>query len=181
MPQKKNPDVPELVRGKSGRVFGDLMALLTLMKALPLAYNRDMQEDKEPLFNTVDTLQSCLGVLTAMLPQLEFKPAVMQAATESGFLNATDLADYLAAKGVPFREAHAVAGKAVAFALQQQKELHDLGLNQLQAFSTLIEADIFEALTTKRVVDRRQSYGGTATAQVKEAIAAAAHALGMDI
>jgi argininosuccinate lyase len=140
-----------------------------------------MQEDKEPLFNTVDTLQGCLEVVAAMLPQLTFNINGMQAATESGFLNATDLADYLATKGMPFREAHACAGKAVAHALQQQKELHELSLAELQAFSTLLEADIFEALSTKTVVDRRQSYGGTATDQVKNAIAAAAKALGMDI
>ncbi len=170
MPQKKNPDVCELVRGKTGRVHGDLIALLTLMKSLPLAYNRDMQEDKEPLFDGVDTLRACIAVYTRMLGQITVKTEQMAHATETGFLNATDLADYLAAKGVPFRQAHACAGKAVRYAQSQGKELHQLSLAELKEFSPRIDADIFPALSTQAMVARRCSSGGTAPENVKQAI-----------
>ncbi|MDJ0780787.1 MAG: argininosuccinate lyase [Desulfosarcinaceae bacterium] len=170
MPQKKNPDIPELVRGKSGRVFGDLMALLTLMKALPLAYNRDMQEDKEPLFNTVDILQSCLDIYVRMIPKLEINAAAMRRAASAGFLNATDMADYLVKKGMAFRKAHDCVGKVVAFALSEGKELHELPLETLQQFSQLIAADLFDHLTLEAMVDRRTSAGGTAIENVMAAI-----------
>jgi len=177
MPQKKNPDVPELIRGKTGRVFGDLMALLTTMKGLPLAYNRDMQEDKAPLFSTVDTLQACTAIMTAMLPRVTFKKDVMREATRRGFLNATDMADYLVGKGVPFREAHAVVGRAVAYALSQGKELEQLSLEDLRTFSDVIDETLFDALAMEQVVNRRTSQGGTATALVEAAVRQAAEEL----
>jgi len=170
MPQKKNPDVAELVRGKTGRVYGDLMALLTMMKALPLAYNRDMQEDKILLFNTVDTLSACIDMYIQMLPSLTINRQAMEKAATSGFLNATDLADYLVSKGMPFREAHRCVGQAVSVALQQNKELHELSLEQLQSFSSLIQEDIFDSLSLKQLIDRRTSFGGTASKRVTAAI-----------
>jgi len=173
MPQKKNPDVPELVRGKAGRVFGSLMALLTLMKSLPLAYNRDMQEDKEPLFDTVDVLSACIAIYLRMLPKLKFDQEAMRAAASVGFLNATDLADYLVAKGVPFRKAHSIVGQAVGQALQRGKELHELSLAELQTFDKHIEQDIFKVLSLEQMIDRRLAPGGTATATVRSAITAA--------
>lgn len=173
MPQKKNPDVPELVRGKTGRVFGSLIALLTIMKGLPLAYNRDMQEDKAPLFDAVDTLKACIGIYVQMLPRLRFKKDAMLRATRSGYLNATDLADYLVGQGLSFRQAHSTVGKAVAYALTTGKELHELSLEELKKFSSLIQPEIYQILTTERMVDRRTSAGGTATDIVKKAVAAA--------
>jgi len=173
MPQKKNPDIPEIVRGKTGRVVGSLMALVTLMKGLPMAYNRDMQEDKEPLFDTVDTLKACLHINIQMLPRITVNREAMRRAASIGFLNATDMADYLVGKGMPFRKAHACVGKAVAHALSQDKELHELTLDELKSFSTLIHEDIFDHLTLEHMVDRRQSAGGTGTANVMAAIAEA--------
>ncbi|RJQ85532.1 MAG: argininosuccinate lyase [Desulfobacteraceae bacterium] len=173
MPQKKNPDIPELIRGKTGRVFGDLMAMLTVMKSLPLAYNRDMQEDKPLLFDAVDTLQSCLDITVKMLPTLRIKAENMRQAASSGFLNATDMADYLVRQGVPFRNAHAIVGQAVAYALAQGKELHELSLKELNTFSKQIQNDIFEHLTLEQVIARRQSAGGTATGNVRAAIESA--------
>ena len=173
MPQKKNPDVPELVRGKTGAVIGSLTTLLTMMKSLPLAYNRDMQEDKTPLFSAVDTLAACVEIYTQMLPKIKFNKKNMQRAASSGFLNATDLADYLATRGVPFREAHRMAGEAVSFALERKKELHELTLEQLQSFSALIQQDIFSCLTTRHMIEQRTSYGGTGHTMVAGAIAAA--------
>jgi argininosuccinate lyase len=173
MPQKKNPDIPELVRGKSGRVFGDLMALLTLMKSLPLAYNRDMQEDKEPLFNSVEILQSCLEIYIRMIPRVEINAEAMHRAASKGFLNATDMADYLVKKGAAFRKAHDCVGKAVGLALSKGKELHELSLKELQKFSKLIKEDIFDHLTLEAMVDRRTSAGGTARENVMAAIAKA--------
>ena len=181
MPQKKNPDVCELVRGKTGRVYGDLMALLTLMKSLPMAYNRDMQEDKEPLFDAVDTLKMTLEVYTRMLPKITFKTDVMARATTTGFLDATDMADYLATRGMPFREAHHVVGKAVGFSLAQGRELHDLSLAELKTFSGLIEADIYSFLSVRQMVDRRKSTGGTATENVRTAILKARQRLEKEI
>ena len=170
MPQKKNPDVPELVRGKTGRVFGDLMALLTTMKSLPLAYNRDMQEDKIALFSTVDTLKAVIEVVARMLPHIRFNTETMRRESERGFLNATDLADYLVGRGLAFREAHAVVGRAVAHALDQGKELQALSLEELQSFSDRIDDGVYAALELDQVVDRRTSAGGTGTASVKAAI-----------
>jgi argininosuccinate lyase len=180
MPQKKNPDVPELIRGKAGRVFGDLLAVLTLMKGLPLAYNRDMQEDKAPLFSTVDTLQACLDICIKMLPKIKANSETMRQAAESGFLNATDMADYLVGKGVPFRKAHTIVGEAVAYALGLNKELHELSIKELQGFSKVIEEDIFAHLTLEHMVSRRLSAGGTARDNVQAAIDAAAERLGLE-
>ncbi len=178
MPQKKNPDVPELVRGKTGRVFGDLVALLTLMKSLPLAYNRDMQEDKATLFSTVDTLKACIEVTAQMLPRIRVNADVMRRAAGRGFLEATDLADYLVTRGMAFREAHSCVGKAVAFALSRKKELSELSLNELKGFSELIAEDVFEFLKVERMIDRRKSAGGTAAQNVRKAIAQAREELG---
>ncbi|MDD2318041.1 MAG: argininosuccinate lyase [Desulfobacterales bacterium] len=178
MPQKKNPDVPELVRGKTGRVFGDLVALLTLMKSLPLAYNRDMQEDKATLFSTVDTLKACIEVTAQMLPRIRVNADVMRRAAGRGFLEATDLADYLVTRGMAFREAHSCVGKAVAFALSRKKELSELSLNDLKGFSELIAEDVIEFLKVERMIDRRKSAGGTAAQNVRKAIAQAREELG---
>ena len=173
MPQKKNPDVPELVRGKTGAVIGNLMALLTMMKSLPLSYNRDMQEDKAPLFDTVDTLAACIGIYSDMLPKIRFKESVMLQAASKGFLDATDMADYLVGRGLAFREAHHLVGEAVSFAAANKKELYQLTLAQLQSFSALIREDIFSFLETRQMVERRTSAGGTAGKNVRQAIAAA--------
>ena len=173
MPQKKNPDVPELVRGKSGRVFGDLFALLTLMKSLPLAYNRDMQEDKPALFDSVDTLKACIEIYTAMLPKIKINKEILYQATTTGFLNATDMADYLVTKGMTFRESHSCVGKAVGYASNCKKELHELTIEEMKSFSTLIAEDIFGVLTPEQMINRRTSFGGTAQANVKAAIQAA--------
>ncbi|MDO9109077.1 MAG: argininosuccinate lyase, partial [Desulfatirhabdiaceae bacterium] len=173
MPQKKNPDVPELVRGKTGRVFGDLFALLTLMKSLPLAYNRDMQEDKPAVFDAVDTLKACIEIYTAMLPRLKINREILYQATTTGFLNATDLADYLVTKGMTFRESHSCVGKAVGYASSRKKELHELTLEEMKSFSTLIAEDIFGILTPEAMINRRTSFGGTAQENVQAAIQAA--------
>jgi len=173
MPQKKNPDVPELVRGKAGRVFGDLLALLTLMKSLPLAYNRDMQEDKPAVFDAVDTLKACIEIYTAMLPRLRINKEILYQATTTGFLNATDLADYLVTRGMTFRESHSCVGKAVGYASSRKKELHELTLEEMKSFSTLIAEDIFGLLTPEQMINRRTSFGGTAQENVKAAIQAA--------
>ncbi len=173
MPQKKNPDVPELIRGKSGRVFGNLTAMLTLMKALPLSYNRDMQEDKALLFDSADVLSACIEVYTQMLPQIQINHARMKKAASTGYQNATDLADYLVTKGMPFREAHHCVSQAVGFALKKKKEIHELPIKQLQRFAPQIEDDIFDYLATQQMIDRRTSIGGTATRAVNAAIKAA--------
>jgi argininosuccinate lyase len=177
MPQKKNPDIPEIVRGKTGRVVGSLISLVTLMKSLPMAYNRDMQEDKEPLFDAVDTLTACLQMYVRMIPRIQVNRDSMRRAASAGFLNATDMADYLVGRGMPFRQAHACVGKAVAYALEKGRELHDLTLDELQGFSALIDEGLFDHLTLEHMVDRRQSQGGTATRNVKAALAEAERAL----
>ena len=177
MPQKKNPDIPEIVRGKTGRVIGALMALLTIMKSLPMAYNRDMQEDKEPLFDAVDTIKACLHINALMIPKITINREVMRRAASAGFLNATDMADYLVGRGMPFRKAHAVVGSAVAYALDKGRELHELSLDELKPFSSLIADDLFDHLTLEHMVNRRQSQGGTATRNVTAAIADARKAL----
>jgi argininosuccinate lyase len=179
MPQKKNPDVAELIRGKSGRVTGNLVALLTTLKGLPLTYNRDLQEDKEPLFDSVDTVSSCLAIMAELLAHLEFNADRLAAAVRTGFMTATDLADYLVLKAVPFRTAHAIVGRAVAYCLTQGKELTDLSLAELQRFSDLIDQDVFAVLTTRGSVDSRLSTGGTAGKRVAEALAAAEQQLGL--
>jgi len=177
MPQKKNPDVPELVRGKTGHVIGDLISLLALMKSLPLAYNRDMQEDKPPLFDAVDTLKACIDIYTRLLPRLHVNKERMLEASSTGFLNATDLADYLVNRGMPFRKAHDCAGQVVAFALEKGKEIHELSLKELKSFSSLVKKNIFDILTPSQMVDRRTSYGGTASEYVREEIQAAGERL----
>lgn len=170
MPQKKNPDVAELVRGKTGRVFGNLMAMLTLMKSLPLSYNRDMQEDKALLFEAAETLSACVEIIVQLLPKIKFDKTNMQAAAGEGYLNATDMADYLVTKGMPFREAHRCVGQIVSYAVRNRKEIHALSLAELQQFSPHIEAEIFDFLTTQQMIDRRTTIGGTATRAVKAAI-----------
>ena len=177
MPQKKNPDIPELVRGKTGRVFGDLMTLLTLMKGLPLSYNRDMQEDKSSLFNSVDIVSACLNIYIGMLPKMRVNQNRMRTATTTGYLNATDLADYLVSKGVPFRKAHAIVGQAVAEALAKNKELHELTLGTLQHFSSRIDSDVYRFLEVDSMINRRLSPGGTALSNVKMAVEAARETL----
>lgn len=174
MPQKKNPDVPELVRGKTGRVFGHLQALLVLMKGLPLAYNKDLQEDKEALFDAVVTVQSCLEAMTILLREgMEFRVPRLQAAVSEDFSNATDVADYLAAKGVPFREAYNLVGKVVKTSLAQNKLLKDLTLEEWQALHPSFASDIYQAITPSQVVSARNSYGGTGFVQVRDALKAA--------
>ena len=173
MPQKKNPDVAELIRGKTGRVNGHLIALLTLMKAQPLAYNKDNQEDKEPLFDTVDTLMMSLAVFTDMLGGIKVNPAAMREAARQGYATATDLADYLVKKGTPFREAHEAVAQAVRFAEDRGCDLADLKLEDLKQFSPLITRDVFEALTLEGSMNSRSHIGGTAPARVKSAIAKA--------
>lgn len=170
MPQKKNPDVAELMRGKTGRVYGDLVALLTLMKGLPLAYNRDMQEDKEPFLDTHDTVAPSLSIMAGMLEKLEFCSEAMAKALKSGFLNATELADYLAAKGLPFRQAHHVTGAAVAYAEKKGRGLEDLSLEELQQFSNLIAEDVFVVLDYQSAVVRRAVSGGTGPDSVDQQI-----------
>jgi argininosuccinate lyase len=173
MPQKKNPDVPELVRGKTGRVNGHLVALLTLMKSQPLAYNKDNQEDKEPLFDIADTLTDTLRVFTGMLEGLTVNREAMREAAEQGFATATDLADYLVKKGLPFRDAHEAVARAVRFASEQGLELASLPLAELQRFSPLIADDAFEVLTLEGSLRARNHVGGTAPDQVRAAIARA--------
>ena len=173
MPQKKNPDMSELTRGKTARVYGNLSALLTLMKGLPLSYNRDMQEDKEPLFDTVDTVKLCLQVNVEMLNTLEFKEENMKKALEGGFVTATDVADYLARKGVPFRSAHEIVGKIVSYAERGGKELSDLELSEFRRFSKEIDEDIFQVITFSGSVESRNSLGGTSTSNVRKQIASA--------
>ena len=170
MPQKKNPDVPELVRGKTGRVNGHLVALLTLMKAQPLAYNKDNQEDKEPLFDTVDTLLDTLTIYADLLRGVTVKPAAMRAAVLQGFATATDLADYLVKKGMPFRDAHEAVACAVRAAEKSGRDLADLSLTELQAFSALIANDVFAVLTLEGSLAARNHLGGTAPEQVRAAI-----------
>lgn len=175
MPQKKNPDIAELVRGKTGRVYGDLVAILTVMKGLPLAYNKDMQEDKEALFDAVDTLKGCLTIFIPMLDTMDVKRERMLEATKDGFLNATDLADYLVGKGLPFRTAHGVVGKLVKYCIDNQKRLEDLSLEEFQSGSSLIGEDIYLTLRIDNVVQVRNSSGGTSFDQVKQEIEHAGH------
>ena len=173
MPQKKNPDVPELVRGKTGRVYGHLMSLLTIIKGLPLAYNRDLQEDKEALFDAVDTVCASVEIMAALVARLVPRKEHISRIVTQGFLTATDLADYLVKKGMPFRQAHSVVGKAVSQCISQGKELTDMSLEDLKAFSSLIDEDIFEVLSIEGSVGTRRCPGGTAPERVAEALAKA--------
>ncbi len=170
MPQKKNPDVPELVRGKTGRVYGSLMSLLTLMKSQPLAYNKDNQEDKEPLFDTVDTLLGSLRAYADMMPHIQTNKDKMRAAAMQGFSTATDLADYLVGKDMPFRDAHEVVGSAVAYGVETGKDLSEMSLQELQKFSDVISDDVFDVLTLEGSVAARDHLGGTAPVQVRARI-----------
>ncbi|MCU7848596.1 MAG: argininosuccinate lyase [Candidatus Thiodiazotropha sp. (ex Lucinoma kastoroae)] len=179
MPQKKNPDVPELIRGKSGRIFGHLIGLLTLMKSQPLAYNKDNQEDKEPLFDTVDNLKGSLKVFADMVPAITCRKETMRRATMQGFATATDLADYLVRKGIPFRDAHEVVGKAVAFGVAEGRDLSEMSLQELQTFSSEIATDVFEILTLEGSLAARDHIGGTAPKQVRAAIIRARERLGL--
>ncbi|MDQ0287326.1 argininosuccinate lyase [Desulfofundulus luciae] len=170
MPQKKNPDVAELTRGKAGRVFGDLMTLLTMLKGLPLAYNKDMQEDKEALFDAVDTVKKCLRVFTPMVASLKVRPENMAGAARGGFTNATDLADYLVKKGVPFREAHEQAGKLVYYCLSRGKSLEELSLEEFRHFAPRVEEDVYRAIDIRQCVAARRVLGGPAPEAVRQAI-----------
>ncbi len=166
MPQKKNPDVPELIRGKTGRVFGHLYALLTIMKGLPLAYNRDLQEDKMPLFDTVDTVKACLEIMREIVRGLKVNRGMMLAAARDGYMNATDVADYLARRGVPFRAAHGVAGRLVRHCVAQGRRIEESPLSELKRFSVKFEKDVYRYLSANSMVERRRSLGGTARANV---------------
>ncbi len=170
MPQKKNPDVAELVRGKTGRVYGDLIALLTVMKGLPLTYNRDLQEDKEPLFDASDTLQLSLSVLARMTPSITVHADRMLAAAHDGFMEATDIADYLVKKGIPFREAHGIVGRLVRYCIENARRLPDLTADELRRFSPMLQVDILKQLTPESIVSRRKQTGGTAPVQVRAAL-----------
>ena len=172
MPQKKNPDVAELVRGKTGRVYGDLMSLLTVMKGLPLAYNKDMQEDKEPVFDAIDTVEMCVPVFAAMIDTMKVLPENMRKAAGKGFINATDCADYLTKKGMPFRDAYTVTGRLVAACAAQGKTLEDLTLDELKAVSGLFEQDVYDALNLENCMALRKSYGGPAVAETARQIEA---------
>jgi len=171
MPQKKNPDVPELVRGKTGRVYGNLISLLTLMKALPLAYNKDMQEDKEPLFDTIDTVKGSLKIFADMIAEIKVKGDNMRVAAARGFSTATDVADYCVRKGLPFRQAHEVVGKTVRYCVETGKDIPELSLAEFKEFSDLIEADIYDFVTLEASVNARKATGGTAREAVERELA----------
>ncbi len=179
MPQKKNPDIPELIRGKTGRVTGALMSLLMTVKGLPLTYNRDLQEDKEQIFDALDTVKASLSITAELLANSRFNTERMKEATHGGFMTATDIADYLVKKNLPFRQAHGVVGRIVAFCQQRNMELAELSLKELQQFSDQIEADIFDVLTTEGSVNSRTSAGGTAGVRVEEALVRAEQQLGI--
>ena len=177
MPQKKNPDVPELVRGKTGRTYGNLISLLTLMKSLPLAYNKDMQEDKEPLFDTIDTVRGSLKVFAGMIAEMRVNPEQMRIAAGRGFSTATDIADYLVRKGLPFRNAHEVVGKTVRFCVENKKSIPELTLEEFRQFSADIDGDIFNHVTLEASVNARKATGGTAREAVEKEIILARQAL----
>ena len=172
MPQKKNPDIPELVRGKTGRVTGNLMSLLTLMKGQPLAYNKDNQEDKEPLFDSVDTIYNCLRIFADMVPTIEANKDNMYRSTLKGYTTATDLADYLVKKGLAFRDAHNVVGKAVSYGLKENKDLSEFNIEELKSFNSLIEKDVFDVISLEGSINARNHLGGTSPKQVSMAIKA---------
>jgi len=179
MPQKKNPDIPELIRGKSGRVVGSLMTLITIVKGLPLTYNRDLQESQEPVYDAVDTVTASLAIMAELLANMTFNTDKMSEATQSGCMTATDLADYLVMKNVPFREAHGIVGRAVAFCLENDRELPDLTLEELSQFSDTIEKDVYKVLGIEGSVNSRVTVGGTGLIRVEEALIAAEKQLGI--
>ena len=170
MPQKKNPDVAELVRGKTGRVYGSLMSLLSMMKSLPLAYNKDMQEDKEPTFDAIDTVKMCLPVFSAMIKTMKVKKDNMLKSAQVGFTNATDAADYLVKKGLPFRDAHSVIGKLVFYCIQNSKSLEELTLDEFKKFSPIFEEDVYQAISLEECVNKRNVIGGPAKEVMEEVI-----------
>ncbi|GAQ95611.1 argininosuccinate lyase [Thermodesulfovibrio aggregans] len=170
MPQKKNPDPAELIRGKTGRVYGNLISLLTTMKGLPLTYNRDMQEDKEPVFDTVDTVSMSLKIINEMLPEIKFNNEVMREASQKGYTTATDFAEYLVKKGIPFRNAHEITGKIVLYCIEKGKSLADLSIKEFKKFSDKIDRDVYEILTPEGSIDAKISYGSTSKKSVKEQI-----------
>ncbi len=170
MPQKKNPDMAELVRGKTGRVYGDLVTLLTVMKGLPLAYNKDMQEDKEPVFDAVDTVISCLDIYSGMIKTLTAKTENMKKAAQKGFINATDLADYLVSKGLPFRSAYKISGQIVSYCINHNKTLEELDLEEYKEFSELIDGGVYKAVDLYNCVSKRKSFGGTSVESVEAQI-----------
>ena len=179
MPQKKNPDIAELVRGKTGRVYGALMQLLTTMKGLPLAYNKDMQEDKELTFDAIDTTKGCLALFSGMLRTMQFRKDVMEASAKNGFTNATDVADYLVGKGVPFRDAHGIVGRMVLACIGRGCALDDLTLEEFRAFSPVIEDDVFDAISMQNCVEKRNTTGAPGEAAMREEIAACRAFLGL--
>ena len=170
MPQKKNPDIAELVRGKTGRVYGALMSLLTTMKGIPLAYNKDMQEDKEVAFDAIETVENCLPLFTGMIATLKFRNQVMEKSAMNGFTNATDAADYLVNKGVPFRDAHSIIGRLVLYCIEQNCSIDELSINQLQEISPIFEADIYDAISLKTCVEKRLTIGGPGPEAMKQVI-----------
>jgi argininosuccinate lyase len=170
MPQKKNPDICELVRGKTGRVYGDLMSLLTTRKGLPLAYNKDMQEDKEPAFDAIDTALACLSLFSGMLATITFRKEVMRLSAVRGFTNATDAADYLVTKGVPFRDAHGIIGRLVLHCIDENKSIEDLSVGELKEFSPAFEEDIYEAVSLRTCVEKRLTLGAPGSGMMKKVI-----------
>ena len=170
MPQKKNPDIAELVRGKTGRVYGDLMSLLTTMKGIPLAYNKDMQEDKEAAFDAMDTVKNCLTLFTDMLGTLKFNKDTMEKSAMLGFTNATDAADYLVNKGLPFRDAHSVIGRLVLYCVEKNLAIDDLSIEELKKFSELFDEDIYEAISLKTCVEKRLTIGAPSPEAMKEVL-----------
>ena len=170
MPQKKNPDICELVRGKTGRVYGDLISLLTTMKGLPLAYNKDMQEDKEPAFDAIDTAEACISLFTGMLSTITFRKEVMRLSAVRGFTNATDAADYLVIKGVPFRDAHGIIGRLVLHCIDQNKGIEDLSIDELKSFSPAFEEDIYDAVSLRTCVEKRLTLGAPGQEMMKKVI-----------
>lgn len=170
MPQKKNPDVAELIRGKTGRVYGDLLSLLTTMKGLPLSYNRDLQEDKEPLFDAIDTVKATLGVLREMIPAISFNQDRMYQSASRGYTTATDIAEYLVKKGIPFRQAHEITGRIVLYCLKREKDLNELDIKEFKEFSDLIDNDIYSVLTPEGSIRNKLSYGSTSRKEVMRQI-----------
>ena len=170
MPQKKNPDIAELVRGKTGRVYGALMSLLTTMKGIPLAYNKDMQEDKELAFDAMDTAKGCIALFNGMLSTLEFKKENMEKSAKNGFTNATDAADYLVNKGVPFRDAHGIVGRLVLYCLEKNISLDEMSLEAYKAISPVFEEDIYEAISMKNCVEKRNTIGAPGSEAMKEVL-----------
>jgi argininosuccinate lyase len=171
MPQKKNPDIAELVRGKTGRVYGSLMSLLTTMKGLPLAYNKDMQEDKELTFDAIDTVKGCIALFSGMLSTIKFNKNVMASSAKNGFTNATDAADYLVNHGVPFRDAHGIVGQLVLFCIHKGISLDDMTLDEFKAISPVFESDIYEAISLETCVDKRNTIGAPGKVAMKQVIA----------